>query len=381
MAGALRAALFPIPVITLFWKDEIGMSLSDIMALQAIFGATTVLLEFPSGYVADRLGYRSALITGAAFWLLGWIAYAMGTTFPAMVVAEVILGIGLAFTSGADSALLFVSLQGNHAPAYGSWEGRVRAGAQISEAVSSAIGGWLYSLAPRLPFWLQVPVALTGLGTVVATCGVPPVEAGQRIAHLTRAWHIIRHALIRHPRLRSAMALSVALGLSTYVAVWLIQPLMQLRGIAPPWFGPLWAAAHLWLAAVSLSSARVAGTFGLRRTLLGCCLLAGASYLGLGLSVASAGIIFYLGLMTVRGLQGPILASVLQTDAPAEDRASVLSLNTLLFRLASVIVLPPIGGLADRLGIEFVLVLLGIVATGAALGAWLVFARAHRLTA
>ncbi|MGH7847099.1 MAG: MFS transporter [Candidatus Binatia bacterium] len=380
MASALRAALFPIPVITLFWKDEIGMSLSDIMVLQAIFGATTVLLEFPSGYVADRLGYRSALITGAAFWLLGWIAYAMGTTFPAMVVAEVILGIGLAFTSGADSALLFVSLQGNHAPAYGSWEGRVRAGAQISEAVSSAIGGWLYSLAPRLPFWSQLPVALAGLGTVVATSEVAAARKGERIAHLARAWHIIRHALVRHPRLRSAMALSVALGLSTYVAVWLIQPLMQLRGIAPAWFGPLWAAAHLWLAAVSLSSARVAGAFGLRRTLLGCCLLAGASYLGLGMSVASVGIIFYLGLMTVRGLQGPILASVLQTDAPADDRASVLSLNTLLFRLVSVIVLPPIGGLADRLGIEFVLVLLGIVAAGATVGAWLVFARAHHLT-
>ena len=382
MASALRAALFPIPVITLFWKDEIGMSLSDIMVLQAIFGATTVLLEFPSGYVADRLGYRSALITGAAFWLLGWIAYAMGTTFAAMVVAEVILGIGLAFTSGADSALLFVSLNaGGHSTHYGSWEGRVRAGAQVSEAVSSAIGGWLYTIAPRLPFWSQLPVALAGLGTVVAASEVAAARRGERIAHLARAWHIIRHALVRHLRLRSAMALSVALGISTYVAVWLIQPLMQLRGIPPAWFGPLWAGAHLWLAAVSLSSARVAGAFGLRRILLGCCLLAGVSYLGLGLSAASAGIIFYLGLMTVRGLQGPILASVLQTDAPAEDRASVLSLNTLLFRLASVIVLPPIGGLADRLGIEFVLVLIGIVATGATLGAWLVFARAHHLPA
>jgi MFS family permease len=379
MASALRAALFPIPVITLFWKDEIGMSLSDIMVLQAIFGATTVLLEFPSGYVADRLGYRSALITGAAFWLLGWIAYAMGTTFAAMVVAEVILGIGLAFTSGADSALLFVSLNADgHATHYGSWEGRVRAGAQVSEAVSSAIGGWLYTIAPRLPFWSQLPVALAGLGTVMATSEVAAARRRERIAHLARAWHIIRHALVRHLRLRSAMALSVALGISTYIAVWLIQPLMQLRGIPPAWFGPLWAGAHLWLAAVSLSSARVAGAFGLRRTLLSCCLLAGVSYLGLGLSAASAGIIFYLGLMTVRGLQGPILASVLQTDAPAEDRASVLSLNTLLFRLASVIVLPPIGGLADRLGIEFVLVLIGLVATGATLGAWLVFARAHR---
>ena len=60
--------LFPIPVITLFWKEEIGMSLTEIMWLQAIFGATTVLLEFPSGYVADRLGYRRSLLTGALFW-------------------------------------------------------------------------------------------------------------------------------------------------------------------------------------------------------------------------------------------------------------------------------------------------------------------------
>jgi hypothetical protein len=57
-SSGLRAALFPIPIITLFWKDEIGISLTGIMGLQAIFGAAAVLVEFPSGYVADHLGYR-----------------------------------------------------------------------------------------------------------------------------------------------------------------------------------------------------------------------------------------------------------------------------------------------------------------------------------
>jgi MFS family permease len=152
-ASALRAALFPIPVITIFWKDQIGLSLADIMMLQAIFGATTVLLEFPSGYLADRVGYRSSLVIGAVFWIFGWTAYALGETFWMMAVAEVILGIGLAFTSGADSALLFVSLkQAGEVTQYAQWEGRVRAAAQASEALSSAVGGWFYSVAPRLPF-------------------------------------------------------------------------------------------------------------------------------------------------------------------------------------------------------------------------------------
>jgi MFS family permease len=114
-SASLRAALFPIPVITLFWKDQIGMSLTDIMWLQAIFGATAVVCEFPSGYVADRLGYRRSLVIGALFWLAGWLAYALGTTFAGMVLAETQLGVGLAFISGADSALLFVSVEGGKA--------------------------------------------------------------------------------------------------------------------------------------------------------------------------------------------------------------------------------------------------------------------------
>src|SRR5262249_35898760 len=163
----------------------------------------------------DRLGYRLSLLTGAVFWLWGWVVYALGTTFTAMVFAEVLLGIGTAFTSGSDSALLFVSLKATDQIArYTHWEGRVRAAAQVSEAISSGIGGLLYSMAPRLPFWFQVSSAAAHLGTAASMWEVMQADAGKRVAHLARAWHIVRHALVHHPRLRSAMALSVALGIS-----------------------------------------------------------------------------------------------------------------------------------------------------------------------
>jgi predicted MFS family arabinose efflux permease len=81
--------------------------------------------------------------------------------------------------------------------------------------------------------------------------------------------------------------------------------------------------------------------------------------------------------MTVRGIHAPLLASVLQSDTPPEDRASVLSLNALLFRLAAAVTLPPIGMLGDYLGLEPVLGLLGVLSLAAALAAWAAFARAH----
>jgi MFS family permease len=377
-AHALRAAMFPIPVITIFWQEEIGMSLTDIMMLQSVFAATIVALEFPSGYVADRLGYRLSLCLGAAFLVVGWLLYAVGVSFAAMVLAEVSLGVGFAFTSGADSALLYVSLKAvDRVTHYVRWEGRVRAAAQLSEAVSSVLGGWFYSLSPRLPFWLQVPLALAGYGAVTATREIESERSQERIKHLARAWDIVCHSLVRQPGLRSAIMLSVALSLSTYIPVWLIQPWMRQRGIPIAWFGPLWALAHLWLAAVSLVSARVGENLGIPRSLLVCCVLVVVGYCELALSASAFGVIGYLGFMTVRGLQGPLLTNVVQKDAPPEDRASVLSLNVLLFRLLAAVALPPVGILADYLSIEWAMALLGIVLGAVNLLTWLYFARRH----
>ena len=48
----LKMTLFPMAVITLFWKDRIGLSLAQIFLLQGVFSTATLLLEYPSGYLS-----------------------------------------------------------------------------------------------------------------------------------------------------------------------------------------------------------------------------------------------------------------------------------------------------------------------------------------
>jgi MFS family permease len=376
--AAIEFVLFPIPIITLFWKDQVGMSLTDIMILQAVFGLTVALFQFPTGYFADRVGYRASLLVGAALLMAGWLVYTRGATFWTIALAETILGVASAFMSGADRALLWVSLErAGESGRYTRWDGAARAASQTSEALSAAAGGWLYSMGPRWPFWLQVPTAALAFLTAAMMRETPRLPSADSRSHTRRALHILGFTLWRHRRLRAAMALSVALGLSTFVVIWLIQPYMQSRGIPTAWFGPLWAGAHIWLAAVSLASGRVAGVLGARASLLGCCLLVLVGYAGLALSSAAWGIAFYLCFMTIRGLQAPILANVMQQDAPAEDRASVLSIAALVFRLSFVVVGPPIGALVDRAGMETALGVLAVVLGALTLLAFSGFARAH----
>ena len=207
------------------------MSVADIIILQSLFGLAVVILQFPSGYLADRLGHRRALVIGATLSIVGWLAYTRAASSPPLPAWRCCSG-PAAPSCRAPIALLWTSLgEGSRHSAYPRWEGRLRVASQTSEAVSAAAGGWLYTLAPRLPFWLPVPTAALGLATIVALRETPRPRAPSTRSHARRALHVVGHTLWRHRRLRAAMASSVALGLASYVMVWLIQPYLQLRGV------------------------------------------------------------------------------------------------------------------------------------------------------
>ena len=52
------------PVLVPFFESK-GLSLSEIFYLQAIFAIAIVLLEAPSGYLADKIGRRAVLVVGS----------------------------------------------------------------------------------------------------------------------------------------------------------------------------------------------------------------------------------------------------------------------------------------------------------------------------
>jgi fucose permease len=108
--AALSLVPLMVPVMVLFWEDN-GLDTFDIYVLQAAFALASVLLEVPTGLVADRLGKRASLLSGQIAVAVGCVIYALGTGFWSFLVAEVVLALGVSLLSGADAALLYDSLQ------------------------------------------------------------------------------------------------------------------------------------------------------------------------------------------------------------------------------------------------------------------------------
>lgn len=349
----LKMALFPMAIITLFWKDQVGLTLTEILLLQAIFSIATVVMEYPSGYLSDRLGYRFSLLLASLLGISGWLTYTLAGSFLTVMLAEIQLGISYAFISGADSALLFETLRSrNKEEEYLRHDGRMTAWAQGGEAAGAIGAGVLYAWFPLLPFLLQVAVWIVAW-LICRRLQEPAAHLPEPVvSHWQEALNIARRTLVEVPALRWTLLFGAALGLASFFPVWLVQPYMQANDVPLAWFGPVWAAANLCVSLGSVLSERALFHFGTRGVTWLCLLLTVAGYLGMALTQAAWGFAWYFLLTLMRGLQGPLLRLHLQQRSRRSERASILSLKSLLFRIGFITAAPLIGALTDRSGLS-----------------------------
>lgn len=347
----LQMTLFPMAIITLFWKDHIGLSLTQILLLQSIFSVATLALDYPAGYVSDRLGYRCALNISALLGIAGWGIYIYAHSFASVLLAEIILGMSLSFISGSDSALLYETLRAQgEEQSYARHQGRMHGLAQVGEAAGAILAGVIYAFEPRFPFVLQVAVWFAGLLVTRQLADTPRIHAATR-SHLAEALATARYAFRENRHLRYTMLLNTVLGIASFYPVWLIQPYMQHARVPVAWFGPVWAGANLTVALCALGSHRLHNRLGDRGMILLFLGLVAVGYLGLGLAGGVWGFLFYYLLTCMRGLRGPMMLTHTQRESASANRAATLSLQSVSFRLLFVVTGPLVGKLADQVGV------------------------------
>jgi len=368
-------SLFPMAIITLYQQHELGLDMTEIMGLQAIFGLSLAVFEFPSGYAADRIGYRASLLAASVLSILGWFAYSQAGGFWGVAFAEILLGLALSLVSGTNSAMLYETLvELDEEEHFGLWFARARFFGQVGEGSAALLAGLLYAISFQLPFYLQAGVWVLNFGVALAMLEPAfhrPVvhDAASRVVAL------LKYVLHGTARLKATFSLSVVLGLSTFVPVWIIALYAENAGVQVTWLGPIWAAANYVVAFGSLAAPGAERRFGAHTLLFSCVLLMGVGYFGLAASHAWWGFAFYFALCLCRGLNGPLLSHEEQRVIPSGDRASFLSLRSLVFRLGFCVIGPLAGVAIERRGDHATLLVLGVLFSLASLIAWNKFRR------
>jgi MFS family permease len=357
------ASSFIWGINTIFLLDA-GLNNAEAFAANAFFTLGQVIFEVPTGVVADTRGRQFSYVLGAATLLLSTLLYlAMWNIHAPLLgwaISSILLGLGFTFFSGATEAWLVDALS---ATGFTGQLEQIFGRAQTVGGAAMLVGtisGGVIAQATNLGVPYVIRAAMLGVTMIVAIrfmrdIGFTPqrdVSPGKAIRT------VIRGSVdggFRNPPVRWLMLaapFSAGAGIFVFYAA---QPyLLELYGDKTAYgIAGLAAAIVAGVQIVGgLTVSRVRRLFGRRTSAL---LIGGAlNVVLLVLLWLTHDFVIALLLLAawafVFAVEGPLRQAFINGIIPSEQRATVLSFDSLMASAGGVIAQPALGRVADLNG-------------------------------
>lgn len=194
---------------------EAGLDPLELVLVGTVLEVSTFLFEIPTGIVSDVYSRRLSLIIGTFLVGAGFIIEGLFPIFGAILIAQVLWGVGWTFGSGAEQAWIADETGGER---IGQLFLRGSQAAQIGSIVGIAAGVALASGYIGLPV-PDLAVPLLAAGSIYIVLGILMAltmpEEGFRPAN-ARSWTTMAQTFaagVRTVRLRPTLAAILAIGL------------------------------------------------------------------------------------------------------------------------------------------------------------------------
>ena len=357
----LRWFMLIMPIFVLFLQEN-GLSIGQVLILQSFFSIFVVLMEIPSGYLADLWGRKNIIVLGCIAGFLGPVIYSMSYSFEAFLVAEFFLAIGWSFISGADSALLYDSLLASGSTDnYKKLEGRKGFFASGAEGLAGIVGGLLAIYSLRLPFVIQAVVLFFTIPLALSLIEPPRSKFKAEAGNFKELWRIIKFSLYEHVEIKWLIIYSSLISASGISVVWFIQPYFIENGLPLEWFGIAWAILQITTAIFSFYAYRIEGFVGKRNAFISLIFIIFLGYALTAYFNALWAAVFFLLFYIVRGINQPVSADYVNKLITSDIRATVLSIKNLMMRLIFAAMGPFMGWMVDIYSLQTAFILGGSV--------------------
>jgi len=347
-----------MPVVVLFYNDN-GLNMQEIFLLKSVYSIGIVAMEIPSGWMADVWGRRKTLFLGSLLGTLGFAVYSVSHSFVWFMVAEIILGVGYSFVSGADSAMLYDTLYENkQEKRYVRLEGKITSAGNFAEALAGVAGGLLAAITLRTPFYFQFLIAAMA---IPAAWKLVEPQLHREHIRLTpvQFLHEARKNLTSNIDLTVAILFSAVTGTATLTFAWFVQPWFQAIHLPVKWFGIMWALLNLSVAVSSAFAYKVEDHVSRKAGSILIIVSLTAGFWLSGLFPVMWGVVFLFFFYLARGAATVILKNYVNEYTESTVRATLLSVRNFLIRIIFAITGPILGWVTDHISLSWALVSAG----------------------
>ncbi len=345
-----------VPILIPYYVSN-DLNKTQIFTIQAAYALSILIMEIPSGYLADIIGRRKTLILGALFMPIGIGVYAFTHSFYSFLAAEFIIAVGNSMRSGCDSALVYDTLiQLKQESEYKKFEGRSFFYARIGTSVSSIAGGLLALLSLKMPFYANMATSVLMLP--VALLLIEPQRKKLESASPVKDILKISRFCFTHPRLRWFMFYGALIRSTGVIGVWAYFLYYESIGIGIAYFGVIFAGWQLSSAFGSRFAHIIEKRVGRSRSVY-LILLIAPTFILLGLLNTPLLLPLIFCNAFLFGLAFPLILDAMNRLVDSDVRATALSVANMTGSLSFVILSPLFGKLVDVLSLSDAFIVMG----------------------
>ena len=361
LAGLEFTSYFGITSFWILFFIQNGLSLLQIGLLESIFHGTSLLCEIPSGMLADRFSYKTNLYLARLSSIGSSILILFGQgNFWIYAIAMMINAWSYNFDSGTSTAFLFDSaVEAGQKDRYLQISSFLSGVAEVTRTLGTVVAGFFIHGALAWTYYIAIGLSLLSI-LLIFLMKEPESKSDER-SHLTlkRILEVVKQEWQEKPVLFYWMLTYQLVG--TIMCMFYFYYQQKISDLAS------WQVSLIMLIgsgfnllAVYLAS-QIGKKWNSNQVFPILVALTGLALFLVGAKTPFAYLSVYLLTNALYAVYQPIYYNDLQAYLPSSVRATMLSINSMMFSLSMIVIFPMTGWLIDTCGFVAVFLVLGLI--------------------
>ena len=361
LAGLEFTSYFGITSFWILFFIQNGLSLLQIGLLESIFHGTSLLCEIPSGMLADRFSYKTNLYLARLSSIGSSILILFGQgNFWIYAIAMMVNAWSYNFDSGTSTAFLFDSaVEAGQKDRYLQISSFLSGVAEVTRTLGTVVAGFFIHGALAWTYYIAIGLSLLSI-LLIFLMKEPESKSDER-NHLTlkRILEVVKQEWQEKPVLFYWMLTYQLVG--TVMCMFYFYYQQKISDLAS------WQVSLIMLIgsgfnllAVYLAS-QIGKKWNSNQVFPILVALTGLVLLLVGVKTPFAYLSVYLLTNALYAVYQPIYYNDLQAYLPSSVRATMLSINSMMFSLSMIVFFPLTGWLIDTCGFVAVFLVLGLI--------------------
>ena len=361
LAGLEFTSYFGITSFWILFFIQNGLSLLQIGLLESIFHGTSLLCEIPSGMLADRFSYKTNLYLARLASIGSSILILFGQgNFWIYALAMMVSAWSYNFDSGTSTAFLYDSaVEAGRKDRYLQISSFLSGVAEVTRTLGTVVAGFFVHGALAWTYLIAIGLSLLSI-VLIFLMKEPESKSGER-NHLTlkRILVVVKQEWQEKPVLFYWMFTYQLVG--TIMCMFYFYYQQKISDLVS------WQVSLIMLvgSGINLLAVYLASQIGKKwnsnQVFPVLVALTGLALFLVAFKTPFAYLSVYLLTNALYAVYQPIYYNELQSYLPSSVRATMLSINSMMFSLSMIVIFPLTGWLIDTCGFVAVFLVIGLI--------------------